>query len=126
MTVPSIEYKFRLNNSATLIIDNPQYYPDPSQIQSTAEPYIKASILFPDKYMGVVMKLCLSRRGFNPRTSYPAPGRIELFMDMPLAEVIYDFYDKLKSVSRGYASLDYEFSGMKEADMVRLDIMLNG
>jgi len=125
MTVPSVEYKFTLKNGENLVIDNPQYYPDPSQIQSTAEPYIKASILFPEKYMGVVMKLCLSRRGFNPRTSYPTPGRIELFMDMPLAEVIYDFYDTLKTITQGYGSFDYELIDYRASDLVRLDILVN-
>lgn len=123
MTVPSVEYKFTLNNGESFIIDNPQYYPDPSQIQSTAEPYIKASILFPDKYMGIVMKLCLSRRGSHPRTSYPTPGRIELFMDMPLAEVIYDFYDTLKTITQGYGSFDYEMADYRKSDLVRLDIL---
>jgi GTP-binding protein LepA len=82
MTVPSVQYLFSLKNGEKLTIDNPQYYPDPSQIQSTWEPYIKASLLFPEKYMGVVMKLCLSRRGSNPRSNYPTPGRIELMIDM--------------------------------------------
>lgn len=126
MTVPSVEYKFTLKNDETLIIDNPQYYPDPSQIQSTEEPYIKASILFPEKYMGVLMKLCLSRRGTNPRISYPTPGRIELFMDMPLAEVIYDFYDTLKTITQGYGSFDYELIDYRTSDLVRLDILVNG
>ena len=126
MTVPSVEYKFMLDNGESLIIDNPQYYPDPSQIQSTAEPYIKASILFPEKYMGVVMKLCLSRRGSNPRITYPTAGRIELFMDMPLAEVIYDFYDTLKTITQGYGSFDYEMADYRKSDLVRLDILVNG
>ncbi len=126
MTVPSVEYKFTLKDEKILVLDNPQYYPDPSQIQSTAEPYIKASILFPEKYMGVVMKLCLSRRGSNPRTSYPTPGRIELFMDMPLAEVIYDFYDTLKTITQGYGSFDYELIDYRASDLVRLDILVNG
>lgn len=126
MTVPSVEYKFMLDNGESLIIDNPQYYPDPSQIQSTAEPYIKASILFPEKYMGVVMKLCLSRRGSNPRITYPTTGRIELFMDMPLAEVIYDFYDTLKTITQGYGSFDYEMADYRKSDLVRLDILVNG
>ena len=126
MTVPSVEYKFTLKNDETLVIDNPQYYPDPSQIQGTAEPYIKASILFPEKYMGVIMKLCLSRRGINPRTSYPTPGRIELSMDMPLAEVIYDFYDTLKTITQGYGSFDYELIDYRASDLVRLDILVNG
>ncbi len=126
MTVPSVEYKFTLKDGETLTIDNPQYYPDPSQIQGTEEPYIKASLLFPEKYMGVVMKLCLSRRGSNPRTNYPTPGRIELVMNMPLAEVIYDFYDTLKTITQGYGSFDYEIIDYRESDLVRLDILVNG
>jgi GTP-binding protein LepA len=126
MTVPSVEYKFMLKNGETTIIDNPQYYPDPALIQSTEEPYIKASLLFPEKYMGAVMKLCLVRRGGNPRTSYPTPGRIELVIDMPLAEAIYDFYDTLKTITQGYGSFDYELSDYKESDLVRLDILVNG
>lgn len=126
MTVPSVQYKFILKNGETLTIDNPQYYPDPSQIQKTEEPYIKASLLFPEQYMGVVMKLCLSRRGSNPRTNYPTPGRIELIMDMPLAEVIYDFYDTLKTITQGYGSFDYELIDYRTSDLVRLDILVNG
>jgi GTP-binding protein LepA len=126
MTVPSVEYKFTLKNGETLTIDNPQYYPDPSQIEGTEEPYIKASLLFPEKYMGVVMKLCLARRGSNPRTSYPTPGRLELVMDMPLAEVIYDFYDTLKTITQGYGSFDYEIIDYRQSDLVRLDILVNG
>ena len=126
MTVPSVQYRFTLKNDETIIIDNPQYYPDPSLIKRTSEPYIKASLLFPEKYMGVVMKLCLSRRGSNPRTSYPTPGRIELIIDMPLAEVIYDFYDTLKTITQGYGSFDYELIDYRESDLVRLDILVNG
>jgi len=126
MTVPSVRYRFTLKNDETIIIDNPQYYPDPSLIKGTSEPYIKASLLFPEKYMGVVMKLCLSRRGSNPRTSYPTPGRIELIIDMPLAEVIYDFYDTLKTITQGYGSFDYELIDYRESDLVRLDILVNG
>jgi len=126
MTVPSVEYKFTLKSGETLIIDNPQYYPDPGLIQSTEEPYIKASLLFPEKYMGVVMKLCLSRRGSNPRTGYPTPGRIELVIDMPLAEAIYDFYDTLKTITQGYGSFDYELIDYRPSDLVRLDILVNG
>jgi len=126
MTVPSVEYKFTLKDGETHTIDNPQYYPDPSQIQGTEEPYIKASLLFPEKYMGIVMKLCLSRRGSNPRTNYPTPGRIELIMEMPLAEVIYDFYDTLKTITQGYGSFDYELIDYRASDLVRLDILVNG
>jgi GTP-binding protein LepA len=126
MTVPSVEYRFTLKNGETLTIDNPHYYPDPAQIQGTEEPYIKASLFFPQKYMGMVMKLCLSRRGSNPHTNYPTPERIELIMEMPLAEVIYDFYDTLKTITQGYGSLDYESIDYRESDLVRLDILVNG
>lgn len=126
MTVPSVQYKVNLKNGETIVVDNPQYYPDPSIIESTEEPYIKASLLFPERYMGVVMKLCLSRRAVNPRTSYPAPGRIELTADMPLAEAIYDFYDTLKTVTQGYGSLDYELIDYRKSDLVLIDILVNG
>ena len=126
MTMPSVLYRFVLKSGETLTIDNPQYYPDPSQIESTAEPYIKASLLFPEKYMGAVMRLCLLRRGGHPRTNYPTPGRIELIIDMPLAEAIYDFYDTLKTITQGYGSLDYELIDYRKSDLVRLDILVNG
>jgi len=126
MTVPSVRYKFTLTGGEVIIIDNPQYYPDPSLIQSTEEPYIKAALYFPLRYMGAVTKLCLSRRGTNMRTSYPAPGRIELIIDMPLAEAIYDFYDTLKNITQGYGSFDYELTDYRVSDLVRLDILVNG
>ncbi len=126
MTVPSVEYKIKLLNGDVLTIDNPQYYPDPSQIQSTQEPYIRAELLFPERYIGVVMTLVLSRRGTNPRTSYPTQGRIGLVIDMPLAEAIYDFYDTLKTVTQGYGSFDYEITDYRTSDLVRLDILVNG
>ncbi len=126
MTVPSVEYRIKLSRGDVLTIDNPQYYPDPSVIESTEEPYIRAELLFPEKYMGLVMNLCLSRRGSNPRTSYPTPGRIGLTIDMPLAEAIYDFYDTLKTVTRGYGSFDYEITDYRASDLVCLDIRVNG
>ncbi|MFC2062218.1 translation elongation factor 4, partial [Elusimicrobiota bacterium] len=126
MTVPSVQYKFIIRSGETLIVDNPQYYPDPAGIESSEEPYIRASLLFPEKYMGVVMKLCLSRRAVDTRISYPAPGRIELAVDMPLAEAIYDFYDTLKTVTQGYGSLDYELIDYRKSDLVLIDILVNG
>ena len=126
MTVPSVQYRFVLNSGETVVIDNPQYYPDPVLIESAAEPYIRASLLFPDRYMGAVAKLCLSRRGENMQSNYPTPGRIELTIEMPLAEVIYDFYDKLKTITQGYGSFDYELSDYRPSDLVRLDILVNG
>ncbi len=126
MTVPSVQYQFTLTDGKTLTVDNPQYYPDPASIASCAEPYIKARILIPERYMGAVMKLCLERRGMNSRFHYPTPGRIEISFDFPLAEVIVDFYDKLKSITQGYGSFDYEMSGYRESDLVKLDILVNG
>jgi GTP-binding protein LepA len=126
MTVPTVLYQFYLQDNTRLEIDNPAYFPDPSKIARTEEPYIKAVILFPERYMGPVMNLCMDRRGVNNHYHYPAPGRIEFNCDMPLAEVIYDFYDKLKSVTQGYGSFDYDLGDYRESDLVKLDILVNG
>jgi GTP-binding protein LepA len=126
MTAPSVRYRFTLNKGNTVTVDNPQYYPDPAEINSTSEPFIKASILMPERYMGAMMKLCLARRGDNPRTSYPSPGRIEITFDMPLAEVIFDFYDKMKTITQGYGSFDYDLIEYRESDLAKLDILVNG
>jgi GTP-binding protein LepA len=114
-----------MKSGATEVIDNPQYYPDPGQIETGFEPYIRANILIPERYMGVVMSLCLERRGSNSRFHYPAPGRIEIAFDMPLAEVIVDFYDKLKTITQGYGSFDYELIDYQKSDLVKLDILVN-
>jgi len=126
MTVPTVLYHFYLQDGTKLEIDNPAYFPDPTTIASTDEPYIKAVILFPERYMGPVMNLCMERRGINNHYHYPAPGRIEFNCEMPLAEVIYDFYDKLKSITQGYGSFDYDFGDYRESDLVKLDILVNG
>jgi len=126
MTVPSVRYRYHLQDGSTLEVDNPQYYPDPSRIQKSEEPYVRAAILIPERYMGAVMTLCLERRGVNPQYGYPTPGRIEVTCEIPLAEVIYEFYDKLKTVTQGYGSFDYELIGYREADLVKLDILVNG
>ncbi len=126
MTAPSVKYQFILKNGETLIVDNPQLFPDVMEIDHALEPYIKATILMPEKYMGVVMTLCLERRGENPHYTYPVPGRIELAIEMPLAEVIYDFYDKLMSVTQGYGSFDYEIIDYREGDLVKLEFLVNG
>jgi GTP-binding protein LepA len=114
-----------MKSGATEVIDNPQYYPDPAQIETGFEPYIRANILLPERYMGVVMSLCMERRGTNSRFHYPAPGRIEMVFDMPLAEVIVDFYDKLKTITQGYGSFDYELIDYQKSDLVKLDILVN-
>jgi GTP-binding protein LepA len=126
MTVPTVLYRFFLQDGKELEVDNPAYFPDPSKIARTEEPYIKAVIIFPERYMGPVMSLCMDRRGVNNHYHYPAPGRIEFNCDMPLAEVIYDFYDKLKSITQGYGSFDYDLGDYRESDLVKLDILVNG
>ena len=126
MTVPTVLYHFYLQDGTKMEIDNPAYFPDPSKIHRTEEPYIKAVILFPERYMGPVMNLCMERRGVNNHYHYPAPGRIEFNCEMPLAEVIYDFYDKLKSITQGYGSFDYDLGDYRESDLVKLDILVNG
>ncbi len=126
MTIPSVQYRFLLDTGDVVTVENPQYYPDPVHIKATEEPYIRASILCPDRYMGSVMKICTERRGENPRFSVPSPGRVEIVFDMPLAEVIYDFYDRLKTVTQGYGSFDYEWIGYRPSDLVKLDILVNG
>ena len=126
MTAPSVRYRFVMDNGETVEIDNPEYYPDPSQIDYALEPFIRAIIIIPERYMGAVMKLCLARRGVNSHFSYPVPGRMELLFDMPLAEVIYDFYDKLKNITQGYGSFDYEMIDYRRTKLVRFDILVNG
>lgn len=126
LTVPSVQYRFALADGTTITVDNPAHYPDPTHIRETEEPYIRASILVPERYVGAVMKLCMERRGVNQRMSYPTPGRVEITFDMPLAEVVFDFYDKLKSITQGYGSFDYEIIDYRESDLVKLDILVNG
>ena len=126
LTVPSVRYVCHLKDGTEEEIDNPAYYPDPANIDSTEEPFIKATILIPEKYMGAVMTLCMERRGENTNYHYPTPGRIEFTCELPLAEVIYDFYDRLKSITQGYGSFDYEIIDYRKSDLVKLDILVNG
>ena len=126
LTAPSVQYIIILNDGTKQIIDNPALYPDPTTIEETQEPYIKASIMVPDRYMGAVMKLCLDRRGINRNYQYLTNNRLEMIFELPLAEVIYDFYDKLKTVTQGYGSFDYEVIDYRKTDMIKLDILING
>jgi GTP-binding protein LepA len=126
MTIPSVQYRFLLNSGEEIEVDNPHYYPDPMHIDTSEEPYVLASILIPERSMGAVMNLCLERRGVNVKFNYPTPKRIELTAEMPLAEIIYDFYDKLKTVTQGYGSFDYEVIDYRKSDLVKLDILVNG
>lgn len=126
MTTPSVRYEFLLTDGTTVAVDNPQLYPDPARIKKGFEPYIRASIIMPERYLGAVMKLCLERRGVNATFTYPSPGRIEIRVEMPLAEVLFDFYDRLKTVTQGYGSFDYELIDYRESELVKLDILVNG
>jgi len=126
LTAPSVRYEIVMNDGQTLVIDNPALYPDPTIIECTKEPFIRASIMIPDRYMGSVMKLCLDRRGINKNYQYLTNNRLEMIFELPLADVIYDFYDKLKSVTQGYGSFDYELIDFRETDLVKLDILING
>jgi len=126
MTMPSVQYRFLLADDRVVTVDNPQYYPDPASIVKAEEPFIRASILMPDRYVGSVMKLCMERRVVNSHMTYPTPGRVEISFDMPLAEVVFDFYDRLKSITQGYGSFDYEIIDYRESDLVKLDILVNG
>jgi len=108
------------------MIDNPALYPEPTKIANTKEPYIKASIIIPDRYMGQVMSLALERRGINTDYQYFSSNRMEMIFELPLAEVVYDFYDKLKTVTQGYGSFDYELLDYRDSDLVRVDILVNG
>lgn len=126
LTVPSVRYKFYLSDSKELYVDNPAYFPEPANISRIEEPFIKASILIPERYMGAVMTLCMERRGENNSYNYPTPGRIDFTCELPLSEVVYDFYDRLKSITQGYGSFDYELIDYRQSDLVKLDILVNG
>ena len=125
MTAPSVQYKFLLKSGEEVTVDNPQYYPDPTEIEQAKEPFVKISIIIPECYMGSVMKLCTERRGINSKFHYPIKGRIEINFEMPLAEIVYDFYDKLKTITQGYGSFDYEFIDHRESELVKVDILIN-
>ena len=125
-TAPSVIYRITKLDGSVVLIDNPLNYPDPAQIDLAEEPFIKASIICPPDYVGNIMELCQDRRGEYKELVYLDSTRVELRYELPLAEVIYDFFDALKSRSRGYASLDYELHGYRPSDLVRLDILLNG
>ena len=126
LTAPSVRYRIRLRDGSEITIDNPSLFPDPTTIEFTLEPFIRATILVPDRYMGAVMKLCLERRGTNTNYQYLTSDRLEMNFELPLAEVVYDFYDKLKSITQGYGSFDYDLLDYRQTDLVKLDILING
>jgi GTP-binding protein LepA len=125
-TSPSVMYHVYLKSGEMLKINNPMDFPDPVSIDYCEEPYIAASIITPSEYLGPIMTLCMEKRGVQTSMNYLDQKRVEVIYDMPLAEVLFDFYDRLKSISRGYASFDYEIQGFKPTNLVKLDILVNG
>jgi GTP-binding protein LepA len=124
-TVPNVSYHVKTTSGDLLVVNNPSDLPDPGRIEYVEEPFITGQIITKSDYVGNIMKLCLERRGILKNQMYLTTTRVELTFEMPLAEIVFDFYDKLKSISRGYASFDYHPLGYKESDMVKLDIRLN-
>jgi GTP-binding protein LepA len=126
LSVPSVRYRFTLKDGSVVEVDNPSNYPDPSSIEKAEEPFIRATMIMPEKYLGAVMKLCTEKRGANSTMNYLSPGRVELVYEMPLAEVLFDFYDRFKTVTQGYGSFDYDIIDYREGKLVLLDILVNG
>lgn len=126
LSVPSVRYRFTLKDGSEIYVDNPAHYPNPASIAKAEEPYIRATMMMPEKYLGAVMKLCTDRRGANSKLNYTGPRRAELTYEIPLGEVIYDFYDRFKTLTQGYGSFDYELIDYRESTLVLLDILVNG
>ena len=124
-TAPSVIYHVYLSSGEMLQIDNPAKMPDASRIDHIEEPYVKASLMVPNEFIGAVMQLCQDKRGIYKSMDVIDGGRNQIVYEIPLSEIIYDFFDKLKSCTKGYASLDYEIIGYREEDLVRMDILLN-
>ena len=125
-TMPSVEFDLTLTNGEELEVHNPSDMPDPGTIEEIREPFIKASVIAPKEFVGAVMELCQERRGVHAGMHYLSPERVQMTYDLPLAEIVLDFFDQLKSRTRGYASLDYELNGMQPSDLVKLDVLLAG
>ncbi len=125
-TVPNVEYDVYTKKGEKIEVHNPSGLPDPTLIEKIEEPYIRASIITASDYIGPIMTLCLGKRGELVRQDYVSGNRVELVYNMPLGEIVFDFYDKLKSISKGYASFDYHMNGMRESKLVKLDVLLNG
>ncbi len=125
-TAPSVIYKVTKNDNEILFVDNPSKFPETQLIQTIEEPYIKLTLHLPTEYIGAVMNLCVDKRGIQEKMDYLTDDRVSLIYQLPLNEMVFDFYDKLKSITRGYASMDYELSKYQIADLVKLDIMING
>lgn len=125
-TSPSVNYEIELTDKSIIYIDNPAEFPEKVRINSIKEPFIKTSIFVPNEYIGSIMELCQDKRGIYISTEYIDTSRVNIHYELPLSEIVYDFFDKLKSYTKGYASFDYELIGYKESDLVKMDILLNG
>jgi GTP-binding protein LepA len=125
ISAPSVKYKITLKDGSEIEVDNPSYWPDPTQIEMITEPFIKASILTPEEHVGPVMTLCREHRSESQTMNFLSAGRLEVISEMPLGEVLFDFYDKLKMITRGYGSFDYEPTEYKKTDVVKVDILVN-
>ena len=125
-SAPGVRYRVTTTDGETIEVENPQKMPDPSYIAKIEEPFIEATMLTTDEFVGPILALAIDRRGVQKKLEYVAANRVMIVYDMPLNEVILDFFDKLKSISRGYASLDYQFIGYRESDLVKMDILVNG
>ena len=125
-TSPSVRYTVHMKDGETIYIDNPLEYPDPMRVDWAEEPYIQANIITPTEYVGPIITLCLEKRGAQTQMNYLDTKRVELIYEMPLSEVLFDFYDRLKSISRGYASFDYNVIENRRTDLVRMEILVNG
>ncbi|MBQ9479006.1 MAG: translation elongation factor 4, partial [Selenomonadaceae bacterium] len=125
-TAPSVEYKVLQTDGEVVMVDNPAKLPPQTKISTISEPYVKATVMVPSDYIGAVMELCRERRGEYVEINYIDKTRVGIIFELPLSEILYDFFDRLKSMTRGYASLDYEFSEYRESDLSKLDILLNG
>jgi len=125
-TVPNVSFFAYTTKGEKITVNNPSEMPDPSRIEKIEEPYIKAQIITKPDYIGNIMTLCIGKRGILTNQGYLTPTRVELSFEMPLTEIVFDFYDRLKSVTRGYASFDYHPIGYRESDIVKMDILLNG
>ncbi len=126
VTVPSVSFHAFTTRKAMQVVNAPSEMPDPSVLERVEEPFIKAQIITKSEYIGGIMTLCMEKRGILKQQHYLTTERVEMIFEMPLSEMVFDFFDKLKSISRGYASLDYELIGYRQSDMVKLDILLNG
>jgi GTP-binding protein LepA len=124
-TAPSVVYNAYLTDGSMLAIDNPSFLPDVQNIDHMEEPYVKATLMVPKEYIGPVMELCQKKRGIYKDMTYIDPTRNTLIYELPLGEIVFDFFDKLKSATKGYASFDYEFIGYQTSNLVKMDIMLN-